>query len=250
MSIRALIICQLSLWLLAGTPSCHAFAPKHFNNGVENMASTHPSSLLLPTQIPDKRFGNENGVVKKSRYSSLSLASSSSSDEEDLVVIPSDYRLGIEFLLVGTLLGQIPYVKWVLGLPIALLGVLFCVQASRIRFVFSKESFELRMGGDELNNSGENIVVGGDNVWTYDSFVNWEFFPKGWIDQPQGPILAYFKETQTPSDQWNTGPGKFANEEEKIRIGISVPGQVHFFPAICNTKMLRDEFQKRDCAKL
>ena len=39
--------------------------------------------------------------------------------------------------------------------------------------------------------------------WTYDSFANWEFFPEGWIDQPQGPVLVYFKETQTPEDQWD-----------------------------------------------
>jgi hypothetical protein len=92
-------------------------------------------------------------------------------------------------------------------------------------------------------------VVGGANRWTYDSFVNYDFFPKGWIDQPQGPILVYFKETQTPSDMWNEGPGKSANSEEKIAAG-AVPGQVHFFPALCDTNQLRAEFEKRGCAKL
>lgn len=35
--------------------------------------------------------------------------------------------------------------------------------------------------------------MGGENCWTYDSFVNYDFFPEGWIDKPQGPILVYFK---------------------------------------------------------
>ena len=38
----------------------------------------------------------------------------------------------------------------------------------------------------------------------------------------------------------------FANDEEKIRSGIAVPGQVHFFPAVCNAEQLRAEFQRRN----
>mmetsp|Transcript_31258 Transcript_31258/g.44389 ORF Transcript_31258/g.44389 Transcript_31258/m.44389 type:complete len:89 (+) Transcript_31258:79-345(+) len=76
-----------------------------------------------------------------------------------------------------------------------------------------------------------------------------QFFPKGWIDQPQGPVLVYFKETQTPSEKWMEGPGESANSEEAISKG-AVPGQVHFFPVICDAKQLREEFQKRGCPKL
>jgi hypothetical protein len=60
---------------------------------------------------------------------------------------------------------------------------------------------------------------------------------------------VYFKETQTPSENWNEGPGQSANSPEAIAAG-AVPGQVHFFPALCNTKQLRDEFEKRGCRKL
>ena len=45
------------------------------------------------------------------------------------------------------------------------------------------------------------------------------------------------------------GPGQSANSAEKLAAG-AVRGQVHFFPAICDTKQMRDEFQKRNCAKL
>ena len=172
------------------------------------------------------------------------------SQNDELVVIPASYRLGLQFGLIGLLLDQIPYIQFLLGLPVTLLSILFLVQASRIRFIFSEDSFELRSGGDALKNSGENKIVGGENVWSYDSFVNWEFFPKGWIDQPQGPVLAYFKETQTPSEMWGTGPGKIANSDEFIEENGAVPGQVHFFPVLCNAQLLRAEFEKRNCAKL
>lgn len=33
------------------------------------------------------------------------------------------------------------------------------------------------------------------------------------------PILVYFKETQTPPEMWNIGPGEKANSEEAIANG-------------------------------
>lgn len=227
------------------------------------MVHRHPSSLALAASSDDKDEDEEkdDDVVVASEESDVAVTSEESEEEDvvlsvasttttsEEVVIPSDYRLGIEFVLIGLLLDQIPYVQWVLGLPVTLLGILFAVQASRVRFVFTDDNFELRSGGED-GEVGENIVVGGENVWAYDSFVNWEFFPKGWIDQPQGPILAYFKENQTPEEMWNTGAGQLDNNEEKLRLGEVKPGQVHFFPAICNAQMLRTEFQKRGCTKL
>ena len=165
------------------------------------------------------------------------------------VVIAPDYKLAVIFLVAGMILDFIPYIQLLPGPFITLLGILFLVQTSRVRFVFDQDAFELKSGGDSLASSGENVVVGGANRWTYDSFGNYEFFPKGWVDQPQGPILVYFKETQTPSDKWSQGPGKLANADNAIANGAR-PGQVHFFPALCNTKQLRDEFEKRGCAKL
>lgn len=124
-------------------------------------------------------------------------------------VVDSDYTIAALFATVGVstiavfhgLLGGF------VGGFITLLSVLFAVQAGRIKFVFDQEAFELKMGED-LTDSGENIVVGGANRWTYDSFVNWDFFPSLGF-----PILVYFKETQTP------------------KADGSEPGQIHFFPA-------------------
>lgn len=163
------------------------------------------------------------------------------------VVVASDYKLGLIWLAGGIALDTIPYLQLTLGPLVTALGVLFLVQTSRIRFTFDQNNFELRTG--ELEETGENIIVGGENRWAYNSFVNYAFFPEGWIDQPQGPILVYFKETQTPSDKWDEGPGESANSEKAIANGAK-PGQVHFFPALCDCKQLEAEFEKRGCAKL
>jgi hypothetical protein len=150
------------------------------------------------------------------------------------------------FLGLGLVLDTIPYLQITLGPVVTLLGILFLVQTFRLRFVCDGTSFSLQ---NTVKESGENIIVGGENKWTYDSFVNYDFFPNGWIDQPQGPILVYFKETQTPSDKWMDGPGAKANSDEALANGAK-PGQVHFFPAICNCKQLRAEWERRGCQKL
>ena len=63
------------------------------------------------------------------------------------------------------------------------------------------------------------------------------------------PILVYFKETQTPEDQWNVGPGEQANSPEALAKGAK-RGQVHFFPAIARVDRLKAEFASHGCAKL
>ena len=112
----------------------------------------------------------------------------------------------------------------------------------RLDFTFDDEAFELKSGEEDI---GENVVVGGANRWAYNTFVNYETFPKGW----DVPILVYFKETQTPESQWGVGPVEMANSAEALAKG-AVRGQVHFFPAICNAKQITDEFARRGCGKL
>ena len=76
--------------------------------------------------------------------------------------------------------------------------------------VFTKDSFELRsvtnkhLGLQEDKGlkpkERKNYVLGTDNKWKYNSFVNWDFFPS--VDLP---ILVYFKETQTPKVSLSSG---------------------------------------------
>ncbi|CAI0542930.1 unnamed protein product [Linum tenue] len=91
------------------------------------------------------------------------------------------------------------------AVPVGLLGLLLLFQVT----------FEVKVG-EQLEESGENVFVGGKNRWKYSSFVNWELW---W---PNFPILVYFKETQTKPE-----------------------GQIHFFPVIFNGKQLYDVMVER-----
>ena len=173
--------------------------------------------------------------------------------KHDPVTIEPDFRVAALFLGAGVLLDTIPYIQLTLGPIVTLLGLLFLVQTFRIRFVLNEDNaFELVTVNPftgETKDSGENVIVGGANVWATSSIVNYDFFPP--IDSsPVGPILVYFKETQTPSETWSEGPGAKSNDPAKIAAGEAVAGQVHFFPAVCKSEQLRDEFVKRQVAKL
>ena len=90
-------------------------------------------------------------------------------------------------------------------------------------------------GSDSLSATGENFAVGGENRWPLSSVVNWEFFPSEDV-----PILVYFKETATPEDKWDVGPGQWANSEEALSKG-AVKGQVHFFPCIADAQSIKEQ---------
>lgn len=171
-------------------------------------------------------------------------------------VISSDYSLSYLFAAIGIFIiltspnkscveGSLICPPSIWGVVQGGLNLLFAsfltIQAKRIRFVFDETAFELKncdLGASDdsiLKDSGENFVVGGANRWDYDAFVNYEFFPEAF------PILVYFKETQTPKESWNEGPGQ---------LDKAGGGQIHFFPAIANVKELKEQFELRGCAKV
>ena len=230
----------LSVACLLAT-GCNAFVP-------------HP-----PQQSAISPVGISGFQSRQASTTSLNFFSLGKKEEEapvvfEPVVIDPDFRVSLLFLAVGGLLDLIPYIQLTLGPFVTLLGLLFLVQTFRLRFIFDETSFELATvqsaDGTELGSSGENVVVGGENKWRTESIFNYDFFPEGWIDGPVGPILVYFKEDQTPESSWNDGPGKLANDPEKVAAGIARPGQVHFFPAVANASQLREEFAKRGCKKI
>lgn len=129
------------------------------------------------------------------------------------VVPDPDYRIPV--VLLG-LAGGLGYTDNLLAAaPVGLLGLLLLFQTTRVRFVFDNEALEVKVG-KELDDSGENVFVGGKNRWKYSTFVNWELW---W---PNFPVLVYFKETQTKPE-----------------------GQIHFFPVIFNGKQLYDVMVER-----
>ncbi|CAI9100144.1 OLC1v1037084C1 [Oldenlandia corymbosa var. corymbosa] len=133
--------------------------------------------------------------------------------KKETVIPEPDYRIPI--VLLGWSGGLIYADNLAAAVPIGLLGLLLLVQTTRVRFVFDDEALEVKVG-EQLEESGENVFVGGKNRWKYSSFVNWELW---W---PNFPILVYFKETQTRPE-----------------------GQVHFFPVIFNGKQLYDVMVER-----
>ena len=57
----------------------------------------------------------------------------------------------------------------------------------RLDFTFDDEAFELKSGEEDI---GENVVVGGANRWAYNTFVNYETFPKGWDRCGNHPVIS------------------------------------------------------------
>lgn len=126
--------------------------------------------------------------------------------EEEKPKIPDfvpdpEYKVGAAFLVFGALfIATVPSLvaDVLFGGFFVLLGAIFVLQATRIRVLFDESTFSIQLGTNEnedgLKSSGKNFVVGGENRWSYDSFVNWEFFPNKAF-----PVLIYFKENQTPS---------------------------------------------------
>ena len=165
-----------------------------------------------------------------------------------LDVIDPSYNLALGSVALGAIFGvpgsplKSKVGAFVAGVPLALFGLFIAFQTTTLRFTFDDDSFALVKS--DLSSTGENVVVGGENDWAYKKFVNYDFFPSESI-----PILVYFKETQTPEDQWNVGPGEQANSAEAIANGAK-PGQVHFFPAIANVAALKSGFEMHGCAKI
>jgi len=197
------------------------------------------------------RAGGRITVVHQPTVASLPLAAPQQRACTPIAaetVVPEDYRLAGSFVVLGVIFFVAP---WVFGGFFALLGSFLLFQTARIRFVFDDEAFEVKtkpldslFDNAPLTNTGDNFAVGGDNRWSYSSFVNYDFFPSEAL-----PILVYFKETQTPAEKWDVGPGQWANSDDALTRG-AVKGQVHFFPCIASAQALKENFVAKGCAKL
>jgi len=142
---------------------------------------------------------------------------------------------GLEDLRTGDLGKKLPTAPLFGGAAVLLtvFGAFLAFQTTTLRFTFDETAFALVKA--DLSTTGENVVVGGENRWKYDTFVNWTFLPS-----EDFPILVYFRETQTPA----------ASREEVPIVVDEADGQVHFFPAISNSQQLKAQFVARGCAKL
>ena len=157
-----------------------------------------------------------------------------------LDVIDPSYNLAIGCVALGGVFGLpsrapslLSRAGYGLGALLAVFGLFIAFQTTTLRFTFDDSSFSLVKS--DLSTTGVNVVVGGENKWAYDTFVNWDFLPS-----EDFPILVYFRETQTPS----------ANREEVPLVVDELDGQVHFFPAISRVDQLKAGFAEHKCAKI
>ncbi|URE48619.1 hypothetical protein MUK42_14579 [Musa troglodytarum] len=165
------------------------------------------------TRLYNKSFICRKFIHVHGSFAAVASMLGRNAKKRDIVIPEPDYRIPVVLLGIA---GGLAYQDNLLpAATIGLLGLLLLVQATRVRFVFDEEALEVKIG-NQLEESGENVFVGGKNRWRYSTFVNWEFW---W---PQFPILIYFKETQTKPE-----------------------GQIHFFPVIFNGKQLYDVMVER-----
>ena len=112
-------------------------------------------------------------------------------------VVDASYNLAAGAAVVGTICGGLEDIKGADGekLPTAKLfggsAVLFVVfaaflafQTTTLRFTF--DDSDLSLVKADGASTGENVVVGGENRWKYNTFVNWDFLPS-----EEFPILVY-----------------------------------------------------------
>ncbi len=147
-------------------------------------------------------------------------------------VIDPSYNLALGSLALGAVFGlpgsplKSSLTAYLAGIPLTLFGLFLAFQTTTLRFTFDEKNFALVRSNGE--SSGENLVVGGENTWAYDKFVNYDLFPSRSF-----PILVYFKETQTPEENWNIGPGEQANSVEAIANGAGKKYIFVFCPILC-----------------
>ena len=95
-----------------------------------------------------------------------------------LEVIDPSYNLALGSLALGAAFGvpgsplKSKLSSFIGGIPLLLFGLFLTFQTTTLRFTFDDDNFSLvKSNGESL---GENVVVGGENVWAYDKFVNYD----------------------------------------------------------------------------
>ncbi|AQK59293.1 DUF3119 family protein [Zea mays] len=174
---------------------------------------TSASVSLMTLNMPGKGYTSRVRCREQQRRTTIVSMLGRKSTARATVVPDPDYRLPIAILGIASAFAYAD--NLLAAAPVGLLGLLLLFQTTRVRFVFDNEALEVKVG-EQLQESGENVFVGGKNRWKYSTFVNWELW---W---PQFPVLVYFKETQTKPE-----------------------GQIHFFPVIFDGRQLYDVMVER-----
>ena len=131
----------------------------------------------------------------------------------DVVFIDSSYNVAAGFWVATAL--SVAASNVLAAVPFGALALLLTRQTPRVAFAFDNEAMEVFIkNADGTFGQRENFAVGGQNRWSYKSFIKWDFFPSRAL-----PIFMYFYENQTPGSD-------------------SVKGQFHLFPVILDSEAL------------
>ena len=144
---------------------------------------------LLPTLLVSSLFLHKVKTTNTALKPSILGNSINNKRPLQLVPIPSDILVDANFnlaagsLVVGTICGILENFKGITArvfgagaIAFTLFGGFLAFQTVNLRFKFSDDSFALvKSDGSSI---GENVVVGGENSWKYNSFVNYDFLPR------------------------------------------------------------------------
>ncbi|KAM0847059.1 hypothetical protein ACQ4PT_055271 [Festuca glaucescens] len=128
------------------------------------VASAAPSRSTA--NLPCRGYfpGLAHGRKQQRHTSVVSVFGRKTKITRETVVPDPDYRLPIAILGIA---GAFAYADNLLtAAPVGLLGLLLLFQTTRVRFVFDDEALEVKVG-NKLQESGENVFVGGKNRWKY-----------------------------------------------------------------------------------
>ena len=126
----------------------------------------------------------------------------------------------------------------------AALAAFLWSQTNRVRLVMNDDHFELfnlSNDGTYLKEKPSNYVAGTVNRWKYKDVIDYGFFPSRAY-----PFIVYFKETDTPKDQWGGFGwwGMFASMFDPTRSKKEFEGQPHFMPALFDTEEFIKQMDK------
>ncbi|KAH8506322.1 hypothetical protein H0E87_013229 [Populus deltoides] len=126
---------------------------REVNGSVMNLRSSFYGKVIA-NQIHIKK---ETGSIRRDPFVAASVLG-----RRKTVVPEPDYRIPV--VLLG-LAGGLAYTNNLLpAAPAGLLGLLLLFQTTRVKFVFDDKALEVKVG-EQLQESGENVFVGGKNRW-------------------------------------------------------------------------------------
>jgi len=233
---------------LAGTARAFQPAPR------TPLAQNAKNKAIIPDVRPGAPLTKADMVAIRSPFWNAFGSAPLSSDAKIDYVVDRDYTVPLTLMCVGIWLTMFHpsdslFIDYLGGAFHLWFGSFIGFQTMRTRCVFNKETFELKTVTNEVlglqRDKGlkpkeyQNYVLGTNNEWRYDTFVNYDFFPC-----IQLPILVYFKETQTPENMQLKGSIGAHQMDRRNN------GQMHWFPAFANPSQLREQFEAHGCNKI